>query len=279
LERDIPEGVPERLMALLSEEGAIRKRVTAEHLDEDTRSSIENTVLHWAGSERRLAPIFEFLRGAGLGSIADEYEAGRKARAQSMLEGRSTDDVETRFTVMTRVTFDRMEAELKRLALELKTTIPAAIEKARQLGDLRENAEYEAAKLKQANTATRVQELMTTLERTRILDTMEIDDSRVGVGTEVVLAPAAPGDGPLTFWILGEGDSGLAPGVLSYRAPLARPLLGKQVGAEVDLELADGPRRYRVESISKRLPGAELGSAVATQSAPGTPESIPRGRI
>jgi transcription elongation factor GreA len=254
LERDIPEGVPERLMALLGENGAVRKRVTAEHLDEDTRSKIENTVLHWAGSERRLAPVFEFLRGVGLGSIADEYEAGRRARARSLLEGKTTEDVETRFTIMSRATYERMEAELKRLALELKTTIPAAIEKARQLGDLRENAEYEAAKLKQANTAARVQELITTLERTRILDTMEIDDSRVGVGTEAVLAPVAAGDPPLTFWILGEGDSGLAPGVLSYRAPLARPLLGKQVGAEVELELPEGPRRYRIESIAKRLP-------------------------
>ena len=267
LERETPEGVPERLTSLLVEGGAIRKRVTGEHLDEDTRSSIENTVLHWAGSERRLAPIFEFLRGVGLGSTADEYEAGRKARAQSMLEGRSTDDIETRFTIMSRITYDRLETELKRLALELKTTIPAAIEKARQLGDLRENAEYEAAKLKQANAAARVQELITLLERTRILDTMEIDDSRVGVGTEVVLAPIETGDPPLTYWILGEGDSGLAPGVLSYRAPLARPLLGKRVGAEVELEFPEGARRYRVEAISRRLPGAELGAAAASRGA------------
>jgi transcription elongation factor GreA len=268
LEREIPEGLPERLMTLLGEDGAIRKRVTSEHLDEDTRHKIENTILHWAGSERRLAPIFEFLRGVGMGSIADEYESGRRARAQSLLEGRSTDDVETRFTIMSRVTYDRLEAELRRLALELKTTIPAAIERARQLGDLRENAEYEAAKLKQANAASRVQDLITSLERTRILDTIEIDDSRVGVGTEVILAPLGPGYPPITYWILGEGDSGLAPGVLSYRAPLARPLLGKQVGADVELEMPDGPRGYRVESIVKRLPGADLGSATAPQGTP-----------
>lgn len=270
LERDIPEGVPERLQALLDDGGAIRRRVTSEHLDEDTRSKIENTILHWAGSERRLAPIFEFLRGVGLGSIADEYEAGRRARAQTLLEGKSTDDIETRFTIMSRITYDRLEKELKRLALELKTSIPAAIEKARQLGDLRENAEYEAAKLKQANTAARVQELITTLERTRILDTMEIDESRVGVGTETVLAPLTGGDPPLTFWILGEGDSGLAPGVLSYRAPLARPLLGKRVGAEVELDFPEGSRRFRIESIVRRLPGFDLGSGTAARGSTAT---------
>ena len=251
-------------MTLLAEGGAIRKRVTSEHLDDDTRLKLENTILHWAGSERRLAPVFEFVRGVGLGSIADEYEAGRRARAQSLLEGKSTDDIETRFTIMSRVTYDRMEKELKRLALELKTTIPDKIEKARQLGDLRENAEYEAAKLKQANAAARVQELITTLERTRILDTMEIDETRVGVGVEVALAPLSDG-APITYWILGEGDSGLAPGVLSYRAPLARPLLGKRVGAEVELEFPEGSKRYRIESIVRRLPGSDLGSGAAAQ--------------
>jgi transcription elongation GreA/GreB family factor len=58
----------------------------------------------------------------------------------------------------------------------------------------------------------------------------------------------------VTYWILGDGDSGLAPGVLSYRAPLARPLLGKRVGSEVDLEYPEGTRRFIVESIVKRLP-------------------------
>ncbi|HET7498348.1 MAG TPA: GreA/GreB family elongation factor, partial [Candidatus Eisenbacteria bacterium] len=58
-------------------------------------------------------------------------------------------------------------------------------------------------------------------------------------------------------WILGEGDGNIAPGVLSYRAPLARNLLGKEVGAEVELTLEEVPRRYRVESIRRRLPGQE----------------------
>jgi transcription elongation factor GreA len=254
LEKDVPDGVPERLLALLDEGGTLRTRLCAAPPDEDTRALLENVVLHWGGSERRLIPVLECMRAIGMASVAEEYEARRKARAQSLLEGRTTDDFETRFTIMSRPTYDRLEAELKRLSLELKTTIPAAIEKARQLGDLRENAEYEAAKLKQANTAGRVQELITTLERTRLLETMEIDSSRVGVGTEAALRPVDPADTPVTYWILGDGDSGLAPGVLSYRAPLARPLLGKTVGSEVDLEYPEGTRRYRVESIVKRLP-------------------------
>lgn len=254
LEKDTSDGAPERLLALLEEGGALQKRLRSEPPDEDTRSLLENVVLHWGGSERRLVPVLEAMRTIGLGSLAEEYEARRKARAQTLLEGKTTDDVETVFIVMSRPTYDRLEAELRRIALELKTTIPAAIEKARQLGDLRENAEYEAAKLKQANAASRLQELMTTLERTRLLETMEIDASRIGVGTETALTPLDGNGGTITYWLLGDGDSGIAPGVLSYRAPLARPLLGKTVGAEVDLEYPEGARRFRVESIVKRLP-------------------------
>lgn len=254
LEKDIQDGGPDRLLALLEDGAVLRSRLQAETLDEDARSLIENVILNWGGSERRLVPVLECMRAIGMGSVADEYESRRKARAQSLLEGRTTDDFETVYTVMSRPTYDRLEAELKRLSFELKTSIPAAIEKARQLGDLRENAEYEAAKLKQANAAARVTELLNTLERTRLLETMEIDPSRVGVGTQAALQPVDGNGGIVTYWILGDGDSGLAPGVLSYRAPLARPLLGKRVGSEVDLEYPEGTRRFRVESIVKRLP-------------------------
>jgi transcription elongation factor GreA len=254
LERDLPEGTPERLLALLGERGLLREHFSKQKPQEAQREQLLSSVVSWAGSERRLIPILDFARAVGLGTIAEEYEKRRKARAQSLLEGRSVEDLETRFTIMSRKTYEKLEAEMKRLSLDLRTSIPAAIDKARQLGDLRENAEYEAAKLRQRNAAARLQELIQTLERTRLLETIEIDDSRVGVGTEAVLAPLEEGDAALTYWILGEGDGGLYPGVLSYRAPLARPLLGKTVGSEVTLELPGGPRRYRIESIAKRVP-------------------------
>jgi transcription elongation factor GreA len=222
--------------------------------EEQTRTLLEGVVLHWAGSERRLNPVLEMIRSAGHAAVADEYERRRRARAESLVEGKTTEDVETHHTIMTRRTYERLQGEMKRLALELKTTIPAAIEKARQLGDLRENAEYEAAKQKQANAAARLQELMNTLERTRLLETIEVDPSRVGVGTETVLVPLEGDAKPITYWILGEGDGGVEAGVLSYRAPILRPLLGKTAGTEVVLETPEGARRYRIESIVKRLP-------------------------
>ncbi len=248
-------GVSERLLDLLGSEGALRRLLEREALDEETSESLERTILHWRGSERRLHPVLDFLRGSGHAHVAEAHEARRSATAQTLLEGKSVEDLETRHTIMSRRTYERLEAEFKKLKLDLKTVIPAAIEKARQLGDLRENAEYEAAKQRQANAAARAQELMNLLDRTRLLETIEVDPSRVGVGTEVTLEPLeAPGAAPLTYWILGEGDHALGPGILSYRAPIVRPLLGKTEGTQVTLELPEGQRSFRIASIRKRLP-------------------------
>lgn len=93
------------------------------------------------------------------------------------------------------------------------------------------------------------------LDRTRLLETIEVDPTRVGVGTEVSLQPVdSPGAPALLYWILGEGDHALGPGILSYRAPILKPLLGKAEGAQVVLEMPEGERSYRVASIRKRLP-------------------------
>jgi transcription elongation factor GreA len=257
LERDgggVP-GASERLLELLGPEGSLRRLVEAHPPDEETAETLERTVLHWRGSERRLQPVLEFLRGIGHGQVAEAHEARRSATAQTLLEGKSIEDLETRHTIMSRPTYEKLEAEFKRIKLELKTSIPASIEKARQLGDLRENAEYEAAKQRQANAAARAQELMNLLDRTRLLETIDVDPTRVGVGTEVSLQPVDSPDAPaLQYWILGEGDHALGPGILSYRAPILKPLLGKPEGAQVVLEMPEGERSYRVASIRKRLP-------------------------
>lgn len=257
LEGDLSEAVPERLYALLAEGGFLHRRFQATPPGIETAEAIERTVLHWGGSERRLAPVLDFLQEIGLGAIGEEYERRRKARAQDLLEGRSTEDIETQFTLMTRATYDRLQEEMGRIARDLKTSIPAAIEKARALGDLRENAEYEAAKQRQANAAARLQEVMGMIQRARLIENLDVDTSRVGVGTETTLRPEGNNEPAITFWILGEGDAGIAPGALSYRAPLARNLLGKEVGAEVELVLEEKTRRYRVESIRRRLPGQD----------------------
>lgn len=254
-ERDVEARHLESLLALLAEGGPLTRAFRAGPLEGETREALERTALHWQGSERRLHPVLDFFKSIGEEAIVHAYESRRSARASSLAAGRTFEDIETDHTVMTRTTYDRLEQEAKRIGLELKTSIPAAIEKARALGDLRENAEYEAAKQRQANAAVRLQALMDVLARTRLLETIEVDPSRAGIGTEVELEPIGGGS-RVRYWILGEGDNALGPGIVSYRAPIARPLLGRPVGAEVMLPTGDGEQAFRITAIEKRLPEA-----------------------
>jgi transcription elongation factor GreA len=253
-ERELEPRHADSLLALLTEGGALARLLQPRPLDADSRETIQRIVLHWQGSERRLHPFLEFLKLIGEEALVHAYETRRSARASSLVEGRTLEDIETNHTVMTRASYRRLTEEAQRIGLELKTSIPAAIEKARALGDLRENAEYEAAKQRQANAAMRLQSLMDLLARTRLLESIEIDPSRAGVGTEVELAPVGREGDRVRYWILGEGDNQLGPGIISYRAPIARPLLGRSVGAEVTLPTVDGERAYRITAIEKRLP-------------------------
>ena len=139
---------------------------------------------------------------------------------------------------------------------ELRTTIPATIQKARELGDLKENAEYHSAKDKQANVSKIVASLQLRLSRARFVDDIEVKDGKVGVGTEVVLD--SDGD-ELKYWILGEDEHHHGAHVISFQAPVGRSLLGHSIGDEIDLGEGASRKRYRVVSVERRLPphGAE----------------------
>src|SRR6185369_6603095 len=106
-----------------------------------------------------------------------------------------------------------------RMERELRTTIPATIQKARELGDLKENAEYHAAKQKQANVSRLVRSLQQRLSRARFVDDVEHKDGIVGLGTEVVLESDRD---VLTYWVLGEEEHHHGAHVVSFQAPVGR---------------------------------------------------------
>ena len=159
---------------------------------------------------------------------------------------------------MSRASVRRVEEECRRLGMELKTTIPQTIQKARELGDLRENAEYDAAKAKQASYAKRFAELEAQLGRVRLLEDLEREEGVALPGTRIRLEPLgdATDAGEMSVWMLGEGDQDLGEGVVSYKAPLGLALHGKRVGDEVEITQEAGPRRFRVSEIREELPQA-----------------------
>jgi transcription elongation factor GreA len=227
-------------------------------LENRPKRSVAEKVGRWlekAGAfERQLAgqTCPEALDRLGLRDEVAAIRAERQKRADKLFEGVGQQAEGTDLPVMTRATWERQQKELERLERELRTTIPAAIQKARELGDLSENAEYHSAKLKQANVSRLVAALQLRLARARFVDDTEYRDGVVGLGTEVVLE--GRDQELLTYWILGEDEHHHGDHVVSFQAPVGRALLGHSIGDEVELGESTERRRWRVVSVERKLP-------------------------
>jgi transcription elongation factor GreA len=155
-------------------------------------------------------------------------------------------------TFLTRPTFDKLRREAEALDVLLRGEIPQAIQKARELGDLRENAEYESAKLKQRTTTARMAQLIEKMKDVSFIEELPPTPDVAGLGSEVRVQ--AEDGSSHTYWILGEGDDHLGPEVVSYRAPLGRALLGKKAGDAVQLPEDGGRRLAVIRTVRPRLP-------------------------
>jgi transcription elongation GreA/GreB family factor len=142
---------------------------------------------------------------------------------------------------------DTIRAKRVELKTLLEQEIPKnrrAIEEARALGDLRENFEYKAARQRHEYLSARAEALSGELSRSKPIDLARLDLSRVGIGTVVLLRDDAGDERRLT--LLGPWESAPESGVLSYQSEVARSLLGRRPGDEVELE----GKSYRVMAIS-----------------------------
>ena len=207
----------------------------------------------WRSSDRFLFPALEVASRLGLQEAVAAVRATRQKKAERMFE-QVGKQANVDIPVMTKATWDRLKKELERLERELRTTIPATIQKARELGDLKENAEYHSAKLKQANVSKQVASLQLRLTRARFVEEAELKDGVVGLGTEVVLESEQE---LTTYWILGEGEHHHGDHVISFQTPVARALMGRTIGDELDLEVGEDRRHVRVVSVERKLPPHE----------------------
>jgi len=223
----------------------------------EIRLQLRVLLRQWRSSDRYLFPALEAAERLGFADEAEMVRSARQRRADKLFD-RVGETVETAdLPVMTRATYERLQKELERLERELRTTIPAAIQKARELGDLRENAEYHSAKLKQANVSRLVVSLQQRLGRARFVEEVGHKDGIVGLGTEVVLESE---EDVVTYWILGEGEHHHGDHVVSFQAPVGRALVGRAIGDEVEFGEGEQRRRYRVVSVERKLPSVEPDS-------------------
>src|ERR1022692_1634087 len=143
----------------------------------------------------------------------------------------------------------RMREELNQLRSVERPAIIQAIATAREHGDLSENAEYHAARERQSFVEGRVKELENKLARAEVIDPSKLSGDRVAFGATVKLSNVDTGE-EITYRILGADESDLAKGSISITSPLARSLVGKEVGDEVKMRMPGGERTYEVLDIS-----------------------------
>jgi len=254
LEKPPREAHRKRAQALIEAGSPLAALMRRLPLDEDEQSSIASRLTRWQSSDRYRFPVLDFLREVGQDAVADRVE-GARARAVAKVSDRMgvEDEGYDQMLLLTRPTLERLQAERHKIGLELKTTIPQAIQKARELGDLRENAEYAAAKAKQIVYAKRFEELEALQNRARLIEDLKREPGVVSPGTEVMLEPV-DGSGTRRYWILGEGDQELGTSVVSYLAALGKALVGRRPGDTVELPQDGDPLMCRVISVEERLP-------------------------
>jgi transcription elongation factor GreA len=149
---------------------------------------------------------------------------------------------------MTRAGHEQLTEELRRLKGVERPAISQAIGRAREHGDLSENAEYDAAKEKQGMIEARIRQIEDRLARAEIVDTGGQPPDVVRFGTTVVLEDLDSGE-EVTYRIVGEDEADVARGLLSVTSPVARALIGKRVEDQVQVVVPKGKREYEVREI------------------------------
>lgn len=139
--------------------------------------------------------------------------------------------------------------ELKRLKSEDRPRVIQAIAEAREHGDLKENAEYHAAKEQQGFIEGRIKEIEGKLSNTQVIDVKTVDaKGRIVFGSTVELIEEESGEKKV-YQIVGEDEADIKTGMISYTSPIARALIGKSEGDEVSFSAPGGEKHYEVIEV------------------------------
>lgn len=149
---------------------------------------------------------------------------------------------------MTTVGHAALEAELKQLKTIERPEIIQAISVAREHGDLSENAEYHAAKEKQGFIEGRIQELESKMSLAQVIDVSKLDSETVTFGATVKIVNEDT-DEESSYQIVGEDEANIKNGKVSITAPIARALIGKEVGDTIEVNAPGGSKGYEIIGI------------------------------
>lgn len=148
---------------------------------------------------------------------------------------------------MTRAGYDALEKELKKLKVKERPAVIQAIAEARELGDLKENAEYHSAREKQGFIEGRIKELDSVIGLAEVIDPTTLSGS-VKFGATVTIVDEDT-DEEKTWQIVGEHEASIEKGLLNVRSPIARALIGKEEGDSVEVRTPGGQKDYEILTI------------------------------
>jgi len=153
------------------------------------------------------------------------------------------------FTYFTKDALEQLKADLQRLKAVERPAASKAIAEAREKGDLRENAEYDAAKEAQGLLEAKIQKLEGDLANARIIDEGNIDTSKVSILTKVTVTNLTTKK-QMTYHLVSEKEADLKLGKISVTSPIGKGLLGKQIGDVADVTVPAGKLQFKIENIT-----------------------------
>jgi transcription elongation factor GreA len=153
------------------------------------------------------------------------------------------------FQYVTKETLEQMKQELQRMKGVDRPAASRAIAEAREKGDLKENAEYDAAKEAQGLLEAKIAAMEGAMSNIRVLDEANIDTSKVSILTKVTLTNLNT-QKKVTYKIVSETEADLKAGKISVTSPIGKGILGKHVGDTAEVQAPAGILKFKIEEIT-----------------------------
>jgi transcription elongation factor GreA len=150
---------------------------------------------------------------------------------------------------VTKETLEHMKLELQRMKAVERPAASRAIADAREKGDLKENAEYDAAKEAQGMLEAKIAAMENSMATIRVLDESNIDTSKVSILTKVTLTNLGTKK-QVTYQIVSEKEADLKAGKISVTSPIGKGILGKQPGDTAEVQAPAGIMKFKIEKIT-----------------------------
>lgn len=150
---------------------------------------------------------------------------------------------------VTKETLEQMKNELQKMKTVDRPAASRAIADAREKGDLKENAEYDAAKESQGLLEARIAAMEGAIASVRVIDESEIDTSKVSILTRVTMTNLGTKK-QVTYKLVSEQEADLKAGKISVASPIGKGILGKSVGETAEVQAPAGTLKFRIEAIS-----------------------------